>query len=49
MQLKVADCQPATLLKTNFFIGIFQAFQLQILETYFSEHFSLTVCKNDFE
>ena len=35
MQLKVADLQPATLLKMNFFIGIFQGFWLQI-----SEHLS---------
>ena len=32
MQLKVTDCQPATLLKMNFFIGIFQVFWLQISE-----------------
>ena len=35
-QLKVADCQPATLLKMNFFIGIFQGFWLQISEHLFS-------------
>ena len=40
MQLKVADCQPATLLKMNFFIGIFQGFWLQIWEHLFSRtHF----------
>ena len=36
MQLKVADCQPATLLKMSFFIGIFQGFWLQISEHLFS-------------
>ena len=36
MRLEVADCQPATLLKMNFFIGIFQGFWLQILEHLFS-------------
>ena len=36
MQLKVADCQPATLLKMNFFIGIFQGFWMQISEHLFS-------------
>ena len=35
MRLKVADCQPATLLKLNFFIGIFQGFWLQISEHLF--------------
>ena len=35
-QLKVADCQTATLLKMNFFIGIFQGFWLQITEHVFS-------------
>ena len=33
MPLKVADCQPATLIKMNFFIGIFQVFWLQIFRT----------------
>ena len=36
MWLKVADCQPATLLKMNFFIDIFQDFWLQISEHLFS-------------
>ena len=36
MQLKVVDYQPATLLKMNFFIGIFQGFWLQISEQLFS-------------
>ena len=36
MRLKVADCQPATLLKMNFFIGIFQVNSLQISEHLFS-------------
>ena len=36
MRLKVADYQPATLLKMNFFIGIFQGFWLQISEQLFS-------------
>ena len=35
-RLKVADYQPATLLKMNFFIGIFQGFWLQISEHLFS-------------
>ena len=37
MRLKVPDCQPATLLKMNFFIDIFQGFWLQISEYLFSE------------
>ena len=37
MQLKVAHCQPATLLKINFVIGIFQGFWLQISEHLFSK------------
>ena len=36
MRLKVVDCQAATLLKMNFFIGIFQGFGLQISEHLFS-------------
>ena len=36
MRLKVADCQPAALLKMNFFICIFQGFWLQISEYLFS-------------
>ena len=36
MRLKVADCHPVTLLKMNFFIGIFQGFWLQISEHLFS-------------
>ena len=36
MRLKVADFQPATLLKMNFFIDIFQGFWLQISEYLFS-------------
>ena len=36
MRLKVADCQPATLQKMNFFIVIFQGFWLLILEHLFS-------------
>ena len=36
MRLKVADCQPETLLKMNFFIRIFQWFWLQISEHLFS-------------
>ena len=36
MQLKVADCQRATLLKMNLFVGIFQGFWLQISEHVFS-------------
>ena len=39
MWLKVADCQPAILLKMNFFIGIFQALWLQISEHLFSTTF----------
>ena len=36
MQLKVADCQPANLLKMNFFIGISQEFWPQISKHLFS-------------
>ena len=36
MRLRVADCQPATLLKMNFFIDIFQGIWLQISEYLFS-------------
>ena len=36
MRLEVADCQPATLLKIKFFIGIFQGFWLQISKHLFS-------------
>ena len=36
MWLKFANCQPATLLKMNFFIGIFQGFWQQISEHLFS-------------
>ena len=36
MWLKVADCQPATLLEMSFFIGIFERFWLQISEHLFS-------------
>ena len=35
-RLKITDCQPATLLKMKFFIGIFQGFWLQISEHLFS-------------
>ena len=36
MRLEVADCQPETLLKIKFFIGIFQGFWLQISKHLFS-------------
>ena len=36
MRLKIAECQPATLLKMKFFIGIFQGFWLPISEHLFS-------------
>ena len=39
MLLKVADCQPAILLKINFFICIFQGF-CKFQNTYFPEHLS---------
>ena len=44
-RLKVADCQPATLLKMNFYIGIFQGFWLQISEHLLSDCF----CRGVFE
>ena len=42
-RLKVADCQPATLLKMNFFIGIFQGFWLKISEHLFQVAASIEV------
>ena len=40
MQLKVADSQPATLLKMNFVISIFKDFDCKFENTYFPEQLS---------